>query len=217
MDHLSTTPTGAAFHRLLAVVDESWLFFVITNTQFWWHLARASGVVAWVLLGLSVMWGILLSSRVLRTIDRPAWLLDLHRWLGTLTWATVGVHLLCLIFDSYVQFSIGDLLVPWLSNWKPAPLAWGIFGLYLIVVVQVSSRFMKRLPHKVWHTVHLLSYPSFAVVSMHSFMAGTDSHRAWFTTCGALLITGLAVLTLVRIILIRQTRLTSQGRARAIS
>ena len=190
---------------------------MITNTQLWWHLSRASGVVAWVLLGLSVMWGILLSSRVLRTIDRPAWLLDLHRWLGTLTWATVAVHLICLILDSYVQFSIADLFVPWLSNWKPAPLAWGILGFYLIVVVQASSRFMKRLPHKVWHTIHLSSYPSFAVVSMHSFMAGTDANRAWFTAIGAMMIIVLAVLTLVRIILLRQTRSMGQDRARAIS
>ena len=35
--------------------------------QFWWYLARASGIVAWVLLALAVVWGLLVASRMTST------------------------------------------------------------------------------------------------------------------------------------------------------
>ena len=33
--------------------------------QIWWYLARASGIAAWVVISLSVLWGLALSTRVL--------------------------------------------------------------------------------------------------------------------------------------------------------
>ena len=174
---------------------------VITNTQLWWQLARASGIVSWVLLTLGVVWGLLLTTRLLREIDRPAWLLDLHRWLGTLTWATTAVHLATLLADSYVQFSVRDLLVPMSSDWKTGAVAWGILGFYLVVVVQVTSRWTKRLPRPVWHAIHLTSYPAFVSVSIHAFTAGTDARNHLFLVLGASLIVTVSVLTVSRFLL----------------
>ena len=86
-------------------------------TQLWWYVARASGLVAWLLLTASVMWGIFLSTKLLQRLRRPAWLLDLHRWLGGLTVAFVAVHLVALVADSYVSFDLADVLVPFASGW----------------------------------------------------------------------------------------------------
>ena len=54
------------------------------NPQTWWYMTRASGMIAWLVLGATCLWGILLITRMLKPADRPAWLLDLHRWLGAL-------------------------------------------------------------------------------------------------------------------------------------
>ncbi|NBO68212.1 MAG: hypothetical protein EBV40_05220 [Actinobacteria bacterium] len=43
---------------------------MFNHPQFWWFLSRASGIVAWALLTGSVLWGILLATRVLKAIDR---------------------------------------------------------------------------------------------------------------------------------------------------
>ena len=32
--------------------------------QVWWYSARASGIVAWVLLAASVVWGLILSTKL---------------------------------------------------------------------------------------------------------------------------------------------------------
>ena len=56
--------------------------------QFWWYVARSSGIVALVLAAASVIWGLLLSTKVLERRPGPRWLLDLHRWLGGCTVAS---------------------------------------------------------------------------------------------------------------------------------
>jgi hypothetical protein len=64
------------------------------SSQVFWFTARASGIVAWGLAAASVVWGLALSTRLLGRRPRPAWLLDLHRYLGGLALAFTGVHVL---------------------------------------------------------------------------------------------------------------------------
>lgn len=94
------------------------------NPQLWWYVARAGGIVALGLSGASVIWGLLMSSRVMQGRPRPAWLLDLHRFLGALTVIFTIVHVVALYLDEFVQFSIVDLLVPFASAWNTGAVAW---------------------------------------------------------------------------------------------
>lgn len=168
------------------------------NPQFWWYLTRATGIVSWALLTASTLWGILLSTRLLKPYDRPAWLLDLHRWLGSLTILFVGVHLASIVADSYVHFGISDILVPMATSWKPLAVAWGIIAMYLLIAVQVSSLMMKKLPKTLWRGIHLSSYAMFVSVSIHSFTAGTDNGVLLFQALGVAIITLMIAFTGIR-------------------
>jgi DMSO/TMAO reductase YedYZ heme-binding membrane subunit len=161
----------------------------------WWWLARASGVVAWAATAATVIWGLALSSKVVRKRRIPAWLLDLHRYLGALTLVFVGVHLAALAADSYVHFGIRELFVPMASEWKAGPVLWGIIAFYLMVLVMITSWLMRRLPRKLWHGVHMLSFVIFATGTVHGALAGTDRERP-IVQLGALAVT-LLVLFLV--------------------
>jgi uncharacterized iron-regulated membrane protein len=94
------------------------------SSQVFWFAARASGIVAWALAAGSVVWGLALSTRVLGGRPRPAWLFDLHRFLGGLALVFVGVHVLAVLADSYVQFSLLNVLVPLTGDWHPLAVAW---------------------------------------------------------------------------------------------
>jgi hypothetical protein len=83
---------------------------------FWWYVARASGLVAWGLLTSSVAWGVLLSTKLLGRRPTPAWILDLHRFLGGAAIVFTGVHLLAILVDSYVYFDLVAILVPFASD-----------------------------------------------------------------------------------------------------
>lgn len=144
------------------------------NQHLWWYVARSSGIVAWALVTASVGFGLWVSLRLTRRRPRPAWVLDVHRFLGALSVVFVGVHLAGLAADSFVDFGPSDLLVPFASSWKPGALAWGIVGMYLLVAIEVTSLVMRRLPRRLWHTVHLTSYGLFVMATVHMFTAGTD-------------------------------------------
>jgi hypothetical protein len=144
------------------------------STQVWWWLARATGIVAWCAVTASIVWGLTMSSKLVRRRKVPAWLLDLHRYLGTLTLVFVGVHLAALAADQYVGFGWRELFVPFAATWRPGAVAWGILASYVLVLVQVSSWCMKHLPRKVWHRIHLASFFVFVAGTVHGAMAGAD-------------------------------------------
>lgn len=150
------------------------------SEQLWWFLARGSGVVAWLFLTASVLWGIFLSTDLFPKHRRPAWLLDLHRWLGGLTVAFVVVHVASLIADSYVQFDLADVLVPFASEWKPGPVALGVLAMWGLVAVEATSLAMKRLPKRIWRGIHLTSYVTFWFSGLHGAFAGTDALQPLF-------------------------------------
>ena len=145
------------------------------NEKLWWYVARASGLVGWGLCTLAVVWGLALSTRLLGKRPAPAWLLDLHRFLGGLATIFVGVHMAGLVADSYAHFGAAELLVPLASSWKPVPVAWGVVGFYLLVAVEVTSLARRRLPTRVWRAVHIASLPLWVVSTVHLITAGTDA------------------------------------------
>jgi len=140
----------------------------------WWWVTRASGIVAWVAVAAAVVWGLLVSTKLFRRRGLPAWLLDLHRYLGTLTVAFVVVHVAAISLDSFVHFSFVQLFVPFTASWRPHAVAWGIVATYLLAAIQLTSWAMRHLPRRLWHRVHLLSLPLLGVATVHGFLAGTD-------------------------------------------
>jgi predicted ferric reductase len=142
--------------------------------QFMWWVSRATGLVAGLLLVGSLVWGVLLATRALKPVDRPAWLLGLHRYMSTLACLLIVVHLLALVADNYVYFGWREIFVPWGSQWKNTPVALGVIAMYLIGLVQLTSLVMKRIPKSVWRSIHLLSYVGVWLSFFHAAYAGTD-------------------------------------------
>ena len=172
----------------------------VADQQLPWFVARSAGVVAWALVTASVLWGLALSTRLVRRRGVPAWLLDLHRFLATLTVVFVAVHLVALGADSYVAFGWREVFVPLASRWRPGAVAWGIVAFYLLTAVEVTSLVMRRLPRKLWRAVHTASFPLFVVSTVHALQAGTDRATIvvqWLTLTGATLVLFLALFRLL--------------------
>ncbi|NNF55373.1 MAG: hypothetical protein HKN03_13150 [Acidimicrobiales bacterium] len=175
------------------------------NPQIWWYVARASGVVGWILLTFSVLWGILIPAKFTKR-QRPAWMLDLHRGLAGLTIGFVAIHLVAIMADSYVEFGLTDLVIPFVSDWKPVPVALGVLAMWLLVIVQATSLAMKHLPRRIWHRIHMMSYLTFFLTSLHGTFAGTDATSPLYQATSLAALAAVIFATVFRILIRRRPR-----------
>jgi DMSO/TMAO reductase YedYZ heme-binding membrane subunit len=156
-----------------------------------WYVARASGIVAWALILLTIVWGLMLATKVLGRRPGPAWLLSLHRYLGALAVAFVGVHVGAILLDTYTNFGVTEVLVPFTGSWHPLAVAWGIVGMYLLAAIEITSLLRHKMSNRAWRAVHLLSYFLFAMTTIHMLTAGTDA-KALIASSAAVLL-GVAI------------------------
>jgi predicted ferric reductase len=173
-----------------------------------WYLARSSGWVAFVLLAVTVVWGILGVSRLIERRGLPRWLLAVHRHVALLTVVFTGVHLAALVADNYSHIAWKEILLPMAIDYRPGAVAWGIVAMYLLVAVQVSSWLRHRLPTRVWRGIHLLSYPALWFVAVHGLQAGTDVKHL------AVRVGAMAVIAIVSFITLMRTFVPSSNRGR---
>jgi DMSO/TMAO reductase YedYZ heme-binding membrane subunit len=168
--------------------------------QFWWYVARASGMVAAVALVMTLIWGLLLTTKLIDRKGLPAWLTDLHRYLGGLSVVFIAVHMVALVFDNYLVFSWSDLFVPFASSWKAGPVAWGVGAFWGLVIVEGTSLMQRRMKRSVWRGIHFLSYPVALMTALHAAQAGTDAGNPVFRVVSIVLIGVLSALTIFRIL-----------------
>ncbi|MCE5290964.1 MAG: ferric reductase-like transmembrane domain-containing protein [Nocardiaceae bacterium] len=166
----------------------------------WWSVARASGIVAWILMSLSVLWGVLLSTRVLRPADNPVWLRAVHRSLASSALILTALHIVALLLDPYLAaagFDFASAATPFASPYEPFAVALGTIAVYLLLTVALSSLAIRALPHRVWKGIHYLTYAIVALVSFHAALAGSDAGKPWYVmiSTAALVITVIAALT----------------------
>jgi DMSO/TMAO reductase YedYZ heme-binding membrane subunit len=181
------------------------------SEQFWWYVARASGMVAAVLLILTLIWGLLITTKLIERRGLPAWLTDLHRYLGGLSVVFIAVHLVALVFDNYLVFSWSDLFVPFASSWKAGPVAWGIGAFWGLVIVEGTSLLQRRMKRSIWRGLHFLSYPVALMTAIHAIQAGTDAGNVVFRAVSIGLIGVLSALTIFRILYTPQKRSVVPG------
>ncbi|MSZ30396.1 MAG: hypothetical protein F2634_08575, partial [Actinobacteria bacterium] len=181
---------------------------------YWW-ISRSTGIIAWAVLTLSVIWGLALTTRLLGKFPKPAWMLDLHKHFASLASILVGVHVVSLMLDGYARFSLSDILIPMHTQWKPGPIAWGVVSLYVLIAVQGTSLAKRHMPLKIWRMLHFLSYPLWALATAHFITAGTDAYEPVFayTVIGTTIL--ISALTLGRVLSPRAARVPSAVSAAA--
>jgi predicted ferric reductase len=142
-----------------------------------WHMVRAAGLTAYALLGASTLWGLLLSSRVIKDWSPGPVALLLHT---TVSWLAVGLslaHAGMLMFDSYYKYSLTDLFVPFTGPYRPFAVGLGTLSAWLVFVISISFSVRKRLGQRNWRWLHYTSYIAFVMITVHALLAGTDAQK----------------------------------------
>jgi len=165
----SLTPSGQA--------TGSWLnwFFALDSVQLWWYVTRASGIVAYLLLWFSMVLGLAVTSKTLnRMLDRM-FTYDFHQFISLLSIAFIVLHVAVLMLDRYMPYSIWQILVPFISPYRPFWVGVGVIGFYLTLLVTVTFYVRKWIGMRAFRLIHVLSLVGYLGATLHGIYSGTDS------------------------------------------
>ncbi len=160
-----------------------------------WYVARAGGMLSFVLLTAAVVLGLLLSNKAsLRRWPRFA-LEDVHRFVGLLAGTFILIHVGALLVDSYMPFSLANVLVPGTDPYRPLAVAAGVISAELLVALALANRYRQSLSYRFWRRTHYLNFAMWTLAFVHGLTAGTDTGSAWALAMylgAASLVAGLA-------------------------
>jgi predicted ferric reductase len=150
-----------------------------TANPFFWYVTRAAAVSSYIVLTVVVLLGI--ARTLVRTAgSRASWVLDeTHQFLALLTAALVGLHLLSLLLDPLIPFSLQEFLLPVAEPYRPFAVDLGVLTLYGLVILWLSSWLRRYISHTSWRALHYTSFVVFLLVTLHGVLAGSDSSLSW--------------------------------------
>jgi len=144
-----------------------------------WYISRAAGISAYILMFLIIILGAGMTTSFIYRYISPtkAWMI--HKYLSLALGIILLTHIFILLFDKFINFSFGDILVPFFSSFQPLYLSLGIFAFYLLIIIIFSSLFFRLKYKRAWRGIHYATYTLFIFSIVHGFFIGTDSGTIW--------------------------------------
>lgn len=141
-----------------------------------WDLTRVSGIVAYVLMWLSVVFGLIITNRMARLWPGGPAAFDLHQFTSLLGLAFSLFHAVVLLGDSYIKYSVLQIVLPFASlNYQPIWVGLGQIAFYILIPVTLSFYVRRSVGPELWRLIHFGSFLAFAFITLHSLIAGSDA------------------------------------------
>ena len=151
----------------------------LTSSPIDWYAARAAGITAYLLLSGVVLLGLTMAAK--KPLARwPRFALeDVHRFGGLLVGAFVAIHVVTIAIDSWLPFTLGSLVVPFISRYRPLWVGLGVAGAELLLALAVTNHYRRRLPYRFWRRAHYLNFVVWSAATVHGIASGTDRSAPW--------------------------------------
>ena len=148
-----------------------------------WYISRATALVAFFLLWLSMAMGVTITNRLAKVWPGGPTAFELHEFFSLLGIAFALFHGMILMGDHYIHYSLTQVLVPFSSQqYKPLWVGLGQLAFYAWGIIVLSFYFRKRISTRVWRLIHYATYLIFLLALAHGVVSGTDSGFSWTNT-----------------------------------
>jgi len=151
----------------------------LTSSPAAWYAARAAGIAAYALLSVGVVLGLTMARKT--SIRRwPKFALeDVHRFVGLLVGTFLVVHVVTIAIDSWLPFSVGAIIVPFVSTYRPLWVAFGVVAAELLLALAIANHYRDRLSYRFWRRAHYLNFVVWTFATVHGIASGTDRSAPW--------------------------------------
>lgn len=142
-----------------------------------WWASRASGIVAYLALALSMVFGLAVTGRV------GGWtratFFELHQQWTLAAVIAVAVHVVTIVGHAASEVPVLAAVLPFASPRLTGPVAVGTIALWGTAVIAASSWLRTRLRYRAWRAVHAAAFGTFLLALVHAITTGTDTSATW--------------------------------------
>jgi sulfoxide reductase heme-binding subunit YedZ len=149
--------------------------FAADSTQIWWYVTRSAGIIAYLLLWFSMVWGLVVPTKLLNPVIGPTFTVDFHEFISLLAIGFTLLHVFVLTIDRFLPYSLIQILVPFLSPYRPFWVGLGVIAFYITLLVTITFYLRSKIGMKKFRSIHILSLLGYLGVTLHGLYAGTDS------------------------------------------
>jgi methionine sulfoxide reductase heme-binding subunit len=174
-----------------------------------WLASRAVGVVALILVALSVGIGLALSGRISREPGAPSWFKHLHESVALISLVAIAAHGLLLLGDGYLKPGLSGIAIPFQISVSSFWTGIGIIAGWLAALLGLSFYARCWITTRVWRWMHRWTLAVYVLGVAHALRSGTDARSMWL-----LAIVGATAAPIVFTATYRYLPRTSRGRPR---
>ena len=169
---LAGTPVGDGIMQTLNSL------FGTDTTHATWYMTRSAGIIAYLLLWFSTAWGLAVSSKITDKVLHRAFTFDFHEFISLLSIGFTALHIVVLTGDKFMPYSVAQILIPFISPYRPVWVGVGVIAFYLMLLVTVTFYIRSRISMKTFRVIHYASFAGFLGAAVHGLLSGTDTPLA---------------------------------------
>jgi sulfoxide reductase heme-binding subunit YedZ len=169
-------------------------------THVWWLASRASGVVALVLVTISVGIGLTMSAKLMRKRGLGPKLAAIHEQTALAGLIAIGVHAVTLLGDPWLHPGVAGISVPFVMGYRTLFTGLGIIAGWMAALLGLSYYFRRHIGAALWRKAHRATVVVYVLGLIHTIGAGTDASTGWLRWFMALTAIPMAALFVRRVI-----------------
>jgi sulfoxide reductase heme-binding subunit YedZ len=146
---------------------------------FVWYLMRGSGLVALVLLSVTVALGVVGVKRWGSTRWPRIVTAGLHRTVSLLAVCFLAVHIVTAVLDGWIGLSWFGAIIPFQSTYRPIWVGMGALTFDLLIAVMATSLLRRHLSRRTWRLVHWTTWLMWPLALVHALGSGSDIGSGW--------------------------------------
>jgi sulfoxide reductase heme-binding subunit YedZ len=166
----------------------------------WWLVSRASGIVALLLISLSVALGLAMAATVLKGAAVKRAGARLHEQLALTGLAAIAVHGLALLGDRWLRPGWRGITIPFELGYRPAFTGIGIIAGYVGLLLGPSFYLRRRIGARRWRKLHRTIVIVWILSAVHAVGAGSDADKVWLRVLVLIPVAPIVYLLVVRTI-----------------
>jgi predicted ferric reductase len=149
--------------------------FAADSAQIWWYVTRSAGIIAYLLLWFSTVWGLAVPTKLLTPALEQTFTVDFHEFISLLSIGFTLLHVIVLTIDRFLPYTPLQILIPFLSPYRPFWVGLGVIAFYITLLVTVTFYLRSKIGMKTFRSLHVLSLLGYLGVTFHGLFAGTDA------------------------------------------